>query len=319
MKGKSWILLVAATLVSLVAAIGWWSYDRKSQAVPAGVIVASGRLEGARVRVSAQASGRITRVAVREGDVLEAGQLIAELDARDERSTAEGARATVAAAEARVEEARRQVAALESQARFAATEAARYRRLFEVDAVARQAAERAETEAESLADQLQAARAAHQLALRQVDLARAQLASAEIYLDETTVSAPVAGRITAELARVGETVAPGVPIVELLRAENMKLRVYLPLAEANRVSPGDEARVYVEAGSAGPYVGTVEHVAAEAEFTPKDVHMPDERATLVFGVVIRIPEPDPALKDGFPADAYIRWDPAAGWPERPPW
>ncbi len=258
-------------------------------------------------------------MAVREGDRVEAGQLIAELDARDERSAAEGARAAVAAAEARVEEARRRVAALQTQAQFAADEAARYRRLLEGDAVARQAAERAETEAQSLADQLRAARAAHQLTVKQVDHARAQLASAQIHLDETTVTAPVDGRITAELARLGETVAPGVPIVELLRADDMRLRVYLPLAEANRVSPGDEARVYVEAGSAGPYAGVVEHVAAEAEFTPKDVHMPDERTTLVFAVVIRIPNPDAGLKDGFPADAYIRADPAAPWPESPPW
>lgn len=319
MKGKSWILIVAAISLSVVAALGWWSYDQASQSTSAGVIVASGRLEGTRVRISAQASGRITRLAVREGDRVEPGQLIAELDARDERSAAEGARATVAAADARVDEARRQVAALESQARFAATEAARYRRLFEADAVPRQAAERAETEAESLADQLQAARAAQQLALRQVDLARAQLDAAEVNLEETTVIAPVAGSVSAELARVGEMVVPGVPIVELLRADDMKLRVYLPLADANRVSPGGEARVYVESGSAGPYPGTVEHIAGEAEFTPKDVHMPDERATLVFAVVIRLPNADPGLKDGFPADAYIRWDSAASWPERPPW
>lgn len=319
MKGKSWILLVAATLVSLVTAVGWWSYDRSFGATPAGMVVASGRLEGERVRVSAQASGRVIRLAVREGDRVEAGQLIAELDSRDERSAADAARAAVAASEARVEEARRRVAALEAQARFAADEAARYRRLLEGDAVARQVAERAETEAESLADQLKAARAAHQLAVKQVDHAKAQLASAELYVDETTVTAPVAGRITAELARVGESAAPGVPIVELLRADDMKLRVYLPLADASRVSPGDEAQVYVEAGAAGPYPGVVEHVAPEAEFTPKDVHMPDERATLVFAVVIRIPNPDAGLKNGFPADAYIRSDPATTWPEGPPW
>jgi HlyD family secretion protein len=83
--------------------------------------------------------------------------------------------------------------------------------------------------------------------------------------------------------------------------------------------PGQPARVYV-AGERGRFLeGRVERVANQAEFTPRDVHMPDERATLVFAVDIRMTVADAALSDGFPADVYIRWDPSVAWPAAPPW
>ncbi len=320
MKGKGWIVLVALILISVVVAVGWWWYETYArESRPAGIVVASGRLEGRRVRVSSGAAGRILQLAVREGEEVEAGQLIAELDRRDEVAAVEAARAAVAAAEAAATEADRQVAALEAQVRLARTEAARYRRLFERDAAPRQTAERAEAEQESLEDQLRAGRAGHLLATRQVERARAQLTAAETQLDETTLSAPVAGTVTRELARAGEMVSPGMPVVEIMRAEDIKLRIYLPLEEAGQVGPGTEARVFVDAYPQRFFPGSVEWVASEAEFTPKDVHMPDERTTLVFAVDVRIPNADGALKDGFPADAYLRLDPEAQWPERRPW
>ncbi len=313
-------MLVALILGSVAVAVGWWLYDTYArEAVPPGVLVASGRLEGRRVRVSAGAAGRITQLAVREGDRVELGQLIAELDRRDEVAAVAAARAGVAAAQAAALEAERQVAALEAQVELARTEAGRYRRLFERDAAPRQVAERAEAELKSLEDRLLAAEAGHVLAKRQVDRAAAQLDAAETQLEETTLRSPVAGTVTAELARAGEMVGPGVPVLEIMRAEDIKLRVYLPLQEAGRVRPGAEARVYVDAYPDRLFAGTVDWVASEAEFTPRDVHMPDERATLVFAVDVRIPNSEGELKDGFPADAYIRWDPDSPWPDRRPW
>ena len=44
--------------------------------------------------------------------------------------------------------------------------------------------------------------------------------------------------------------------------------------------------------------------------------MPDERVRLVFGVTLAIDNPDGVLKPGMPTDAWILWQPDAGWPER---
>ncbi len=319
MSSRSWPLLLVVVAGGGIGA-GWWALaGGDSDAIRQGVLVASGRLEGRTVRVASEAGGRVSRLLVERGQDVAEGQVVAVLDSRTLGTAVAGARAAVAAAEAAVAAAGDRVAALEAQVRLAATEASRYRRLFERDAVSRQVVDRAEAQQASLESEVQAARAAGVLARGEAGVARATLHAAELRLDEATIRSPTAGQVTALLARAGETVAPGMPVVTVLAADPMRLRVYLPLSVAGRVRPGAEALAFVASYPAEAFGGAVDRIAREAEFTPKDIHMPEERSTLVFAVDIRVANPDGKLKDGFPADAYIRWDPNAPWPDRPPW
>lgn len=320
MKNRFWIVLVALVGVSGVAALGWWAYDRlRGDAVPRGFIIANGRLEAQDVRVSAGTGGRLLQVAVREGDSVTAGQIVATIDRRAPEALTTGAHASAAAAQDAVVAAERRIAALESQLKLARLEADRYRRLASREAVSRQAADRAEATLGQLENEVRAARAARALAIRQAEAARAQATATHVGLDETSVVAPVTGTVEDVIQRGGEMVAAGAPILRVRRSDEIKLKVYLPIADAERVKPGMEARGYIDAFPDRPFAGTVERVANEAEFTPKDVHMPDDRTTLVFAVDIRFENPNRQLKDGFPADAWIRWDANAAWPTRRPW
>lgn len=320
MKNRFWIVLVALVGVTGIAALGWWAYDRlRGDAVPRGFIMANGRLEAQDVRVSAGTGGRLLQLAVREGDSVTAGQIVATIDRRAPEALTTGAHASAAAAQDAVVAAERRIAALESQLKLARLEADRYRRLASREAVSRQAADRAEATLGQLENEVRAARAARALAIRQAEAARAQATATHVGLDETSVVAPVTGTVEDEIARSGEMVAAGAPIVRVRRSDEIKLKVYLPIADAERVKPGMEARGYIDAFPDRPFAGTVERVANEAEFTPKDVHMPDDRTTLVFAVDIRFQNPNRELKDGFPADAWIRWDANAAWPTRRPW
>lgn len=320
MKNKLWIALVALVVVTGLAALGWWIYDRvRGDAVPRGLIMANGRLEAEDVRVSAGTGGRLLQLAVREGDSVTSGQLVATIDRRAPEALTTGAHASAAGAQDAVVAAERRIAALESQLKLARLEADRYRRLASREAVSRQAADRAEAALGQLENEVRGARAARALAIRQAEAARAQATATHVGLDETRVVAPVTGTVEDEIARSGEMVAAGAPIVRVRRSDEIKLKVYLPIADAGRVKPGMEARAYIDAFPDRPFAGTVERVANEAEFTPKDVHMPDDRTTLVFAVNLRFPNPNGELRDGFPADAWIRWDPKAPWPAKRPW
>ncbi len=256
---------------------------------------------------------------VQEGDPVVAGQLIAVIDRRVEHAALLGARAKARAAEAHARAADRTSAALVRELAFARTEARRYGELYERDAGPRQAAERAEATVRRIEEELRTAREAHAVALEQVAAARAEVEAIDVRHGESEVVAPVPGVVQHELVRTGEMVAAGTPLVALVRLEDVKLRVYVPLIDAERIRPGAQARVYLDAFPDRFFPATVERVASQAEFTPKDVHTPDERTTLVFAVDVRIPNPDGHLKDGIPADIYIRWDPSSAWPERRPW
>ena len=95
--------------------------------------------------------------------------------------------------------------------------------------------------------------------------------------------------------------------------ERPYLRVYIPERDIGKVKLGDPARVYVDSFPNRPFEAVVTEVAKKAEFTPKDVHMPDERVTLVYSVKLEIRNPQGVLKPGMPADALIRWKPEAPW------
>ncbi|NIU76274.1 MAG: HlyD family efflux transporter periplasmic adaptor subunit [Gammaproteobacteria bacterium] len=318
---RHWGKLVTGFLaVSVLGAAGVWAYDSSTDREGApGMFSASGRLELRAVRPSSGTGGRIVGLSVREGQRIRSGDTLAVLDSRAQTTRLTAARAAAAAAQEAVVSAARQADAVSTRLEQARREAERYRRLLEREAVSRQLAEQAETAVEQLESQLRAARAAEDLARRRADAEAARVRVAEIELDETVIIAPVDGVVSELLLRQGEIAAPGYPIMAIRESGNARLQVYLPLDSAERVQTGDSARVFVDAYPDRSFPGTVETVASEAEFTPRDVHMPDERATLVYEVAIRVEDPSGMLKDGFPADAWIRWDPGTAWPESAPW
>jgi HlyD family secretion protein len=53
------------------------------------------------------------------------------------------------------------------------------------------------------------------------------------------------------------------------------------------------------------FEGRVTFLSPEAEFTPKDIQTPDQRAKLVYRVKITLPNPEGIFKPGMPAEAYL--------------
>jgi HlyD family secretion protein len=109
--------IIVLAVIAAVAAIVVWRVRSSRPETPANVILLSGRIEGDDAAVSARVAGRIGEVLVREGDRVEAGQLIAVLDDDQIRAREEQAQAAVNAAEARVRAAKQGIAVLGEQLR----------------------------------------------------------------------------------------------------------------------------------------------------------------------------------------------------------
>jgi len=111
-------LAIAAVVV--VLGLGGFAVFRlvlAPPALPPGVLAVSGRIEGDDSAVAAKTSGRIREIRVREGDRVEAGQVIAVLDDEQIRAREQQAMAAVRQAEARVRLAQHQIAVLEESLR----------------------------------------------------------------------------------------------------------------------------------------------------------------------------------------------------------
>jgi HlyD family secretion protein len=105
----------------------------------------------------------------------------------------------------------------------------------------------------------------------------------------------------------------------MLDASYVYMYIYLPTADAGRISIGSEARIVLDAYPDDVIPAKVVFVASQAQFTPKTVETKDERDKLMFRIRVRI---DPGrlegrealVRSGLPGVAYVRTDPAAVWP-----
>jgi len=226
---------------------------------PENVIALSGRIEGDPASVAAKLSGRILEIKVREGDTVNAGDVIAVLDDEQLRAREEQARAAVSDAEAKAEASRAQIAVLQEQLRqsellteqarvdaqgrvhqaenevvaaeaeLAKQEAAQRIAAFDREAYTRLAAtgavpERKGKEAVSTEEQQTAAVAA---ARRRVESARGALLIAKASLSNPGIRASQAGANRKQIAQQQKEVASANARIEQARAQ-------LSEAQANR-------------------------------------------------------------------------------------
>ena len=111
--------VVAAVALVVLALLGYgvWHVFLAGSRLPAGVIGVSGRIEGDDAAVGAKISGRIREITVREGDRVEAGQVIAVLDDAQIRAREQQSEAAVRQAQARVRLSQHQITVLREQLR----------------------------------------------------------------------------------------------------------------------------------------------------------------------------------------------------------
>ena len=147
----------------------------------------------------------------------------------------------------------------------------------------------------------------------EVALAEAQVASAEAAaaalqtrIDKMRLIAPVDGVVTSRSGHAGEAAVAGVSLLTIAQLDEVMLTIYIPEDELNRVYIGQEVSVQVDSYPDRVFAGTVSYIAQEAEFTPKNVQMKEDRVNMVFAVKVRLPNPQHLLKPGMPADAAIR-------------
>ncbi len=142
---------------------------------------------------------------------------------------------------------------------------------------------------------------------------RARVKEIEALLEDHRFTAPSDGTVINRLAEPGELVAAGRPIVTLIDLSDLYVRVFVAEKDIGRIRLGNPARIAVDAFPGKFFLGHVSEVAQQAEFTPKEVHMKDEREKQVFGVKVKIDDTGGYLKPGMPADVKIKWQAEAKW------
>ncbi|MEE4194627.1 MAG: efflux RND transporter periplasmic adaptor subunit [Anaerolineae bacterium] len=135
-----------------------------------------------------------------------------------------------------------------------------------------------------------------------VDQAKAALRLLEIQLEKTTIYSPMNGTIMSESLEVGQLVGAGMTTMTIAKLDTVELTVYVPEDKYGVINLGDVVEVTVDSYIGTTYTGTVEYIADEAEFTPRNVQTVEGRKATVYAIRISLPNPDQQLKPGMPAD-----------------
>ena len=200
-------------------------------------VVATGRIVStSRVQVNTEIAGVVLERRVREGDRVNAGDVLIVLRADDLAAKAQEAQASLE----QLQRARRPqaLAALrQAEAQFAQVqrEVKRRRDLFKADSISREAREQAENQENTAKEALEQARllvASLEPGASEENVLRERLAAARALLEKTTIRAPVAGTILTRNVEPGDAVQPvGKALLELARAGDTE--ILIPLDERN--------------------------------------------------------------------------------------
>ncbi len=253
--------------------------------------LAVGTLERDRIELITEQQETIVAIHVEEGDRVEVGDVLVELETRRVEAriaAADAARARVTAQLAKlvegtrpeqIEEARARLARAQAAIREAEPELQRVRSLHDqgiasASLLDRNEALHADAIANRSAQEATLERLLNGARIEELDEARASVAEAEAQLlklqldaEKLRVAATRAGQIDALPFEVGEQPARGAVVAVLLAAGQPYARAYVPAELRPRVAPGSEATVTVE-GVSGSFEARVRVVSAEAAFTP---------------------------------------------------
>ncbi len=146
-----------------------------------------------------------------------------------------------------------------------------------------------------------------------IDAARSRLAEAsqqveelDVRLKEAELVAPANGVVEVVSVRPGDLVAPGRVVVSMLEDSQLWVKVYVPETELGTVKVGQSASVEVDAFPSRQFASHVEQIAAQAEFLPRNVQARDDREHQVFGVKVRVENPEGVLKSGMAATVRLQ-------------
>lgn len=303
-----------------------WFLGACDRREPAGF---QGYAEGEYVRVAASFAGRLERLQVARGDLIDAGVPLFVLESENEAAARREAEQRLRAAEAQLanqQKGRRptELAAIEAQLdqaqaglKLSQSRLRRTEQLVAQSFVSRERVDEARSEFErdrARVEQLKADLATARLAARQdevraaaaaVEAAQAALAQAQWRLEQKSARAPLGGLVVDTLFVRGEWVPAGSPVISLLPPENIKVRFFVSEPQLGAIQVGGGVIVHCD-GCAAPIAARITFVSPRAEYTPPVIYSRESRAKLVFLIEAR-PAPDDAVKlhPGQPLDVRL--------------
>ena len=249
-------------------------------------VTASGKIEAkTSVDISADITGRIIRLAVREGDLVTKGQFLIQIDPAQYQAAVSRAQGVVSSTEATLTQAR---ANLDQAGR--AWNRARQLSQLGPNLIAPEAAEQARTSYD-------VAQATWQATKAQLEQSRASLQEARDNLAKTRLTSPISGRVVRLAVEEGEVAVPGTFSREtglLMTIANLSVilaKVQVDETDVVRLAANDSVQVTIDAYPDTTFLGRVTQISHSAKMTETQTASGSNDRAVDFDVEVTLDSP----------------------------
>jgi HlyD family secretion protein len=320
------VIIIAALLV--LAGAGWLTYRQFAGTRPDKLIL-HGNVDIRQVNLGFRVSGRLQEMKFEEGDVVQAGNVIALLDDGPYQDQVHLAEAQVAQAQAgytkmvngfrreEIDQARAQLAQAKANYENALRTFDREDKLLQTHVISQSDYDAATSSRDSLKAMVQSAQANLDLELagnrkEDIDNAKAQLDNAQANLDnakrnlaDCQLRASVDGVVITRAVEPGTIVATSTVVYSICETSPVWIRTYVDERDLGRIYPGMKALVYNDTYPNHPYAAQVGFISPVAEFTPKNVETRELRTDLVYRLRVILEKPDRYVRQGMPVTVQL--------------
>lgn len=269
---------------------------------------ASGVFESDEVIVSAEQPGKILSFNVHEGDVLQKGMNVGQIDVSNFQFQKEQVQSTISILPNRTSNPspqlqliKDQLAVQETNLKYLQGERERIARLLKADAATKKQYDDLNAKVEELQKQIVVTQQQLQVYTSNVSTQNRAILSEKnpmeksVKLIENQISKgsiinPVNGTVLTKYAMEGEMAGAGRALYKIANLDTLNLRAYITGSQLNAVKLGQNITVQIDNGEKGykSYPGTITWISDRSEFTPKTIQTKDERANLVYAIKIRV-------------------------------
>jgi HlyD family secretion protein len=123
-----------------------------------------------------------------------------------------------------------------------------------------------------------------------------------VEVDGDRVRSPIDGVVLYRVVEPGEIVAAGATLITVSNLDALTLTVYVAEDRYGQIMLGQTCQVMVDSFPGRTFLGTVSHIADQAEFTPRNVQTTESRKNTVFAIKLTLEPSAGLLKPGMPAD-----------------
>jgi len=266
-------------------------------------VTASGKIEAkTSVDISADITGRIIDISVREGDLVKRGQFLLQIDPAQYQAAVARAQGVVSSTEATL----LQTKATRDQEQRAWNRTSQLKQLGE-DLITPEAVEQARTA-------LDVAEANFQATKAQLEQARASLQESKDNLAKTRLTSPIAGRVVRLAVEEGEVAVPGTFSREtglLMTVADLSVilaKVQVDETDVVRLTQNDSVEVTIDAYRDTTFWGRVTKVSHSAKLTPTETASGSSDRAVDFDVEITLRNPPPDIRPDLSCTARIITD-----------